>query len=65
MTKVKVSKNDAKVLRAIQEQILRKGTDKLKDLPVVCSECGRRQMSGIGITAEHWECECVDILKMV
>lgn len=52
---VRLDDSEAILLKRMQETLLKKGIENVEKLPVSCPECGKR-MSGISVTAEHWEC---------
>lgn len=43
------------LLKKTQEKLLKKGISNVENLPITCPKCGEK-MSGISVTAEHWEC---------
>ncbi len=43
------------LLKQTQGKLLRNGIANVEKLPITCPKCGRK-MSGISVTAEHWEC---------
>lgn len=52
---VRLDNGEDVLLKRTQERLLRNGIGGVENLPVVCPKCGKR-MSGISVTAEHWEC---------
>jgi ribosomal protein L37AE/L43A len=55
-TTVKLSDNEAQLLREVRNRIIKHGTAPLENLPPVCPRCGRI-LSGFKITAEWWKCD--------
>lgn len=52
---VRLDDSEDILLKKMQETLLRKGIDNVEKLPVHCPKCGKA-MSGVSVTAEHWEC---------
>jgi len=55
-TTVKLSDNEAQLLREVRDRIVKHGTAPIENLSLTCPRCGKT-LSGVKITAEHWECE--------
>lgn len=55
-TTVKLSDGEAGLVRSARDEIMQRGIAKLEDLQLPCPQCGKT-MSGMRVTAEHWECE--------
>lgn len=54
-TTMKVSDDEAKLIREMRDQLMKQGTASLEAMNAVCPKCGE-EMAGIRLTAEHWEC---------
>jgi ribosomal protein S27AE len=54
-TTVKMEDSEAQLLREVRDRIMHDGVGKLEAMEVPCPKCGQT-MSGVRLTAEHWEC---------
>ncbi len=52
---VRLDDGEDTLLKQTQERLLRNGIGCVEGLPIPCPKCGKK-MSGISVTAEHWEC---------
>lgn len=52
---VRLDDGEDTLLKLVQERLLRNGIGRLESLQIPCPKCGNK-MSGISVTAEHWEC---------
>jgi ribosomal protein L37AE/L43A len=54
-TNIKISKRDKEMLERLRNELKVHGLQYLDSLEVPCPRC-KKLMSGVRITAEHWEC---------
>lgn len=52
---VRLDDGEDSLLKQTQERLLKNGIRNVENLPITCPKCGEK-MSGISVTAEHWEC---------
>ena len=53
---MKLSDEEAQLIREMRDQIMRTGTSRLEQLNAVCPKCGE-EIVGVRATAERWECD--------
>lgn len=52
---VRLDDGEDLLLKQTQERLLKNGIRNVERLPITCPKCARK-MSGVSVTAEHWEC---------
>lgn len=55
VTTMKVSDEEAQLIREARDRLMKQGTASLEALNAICPKCGEK-LDGVRLTAEHWEC---------
>lgn len=55
-TTMKLSDEEAQLIRQMRDQLMKQGTASIEAMPAVCPKCGV-EMVGVRLTAEHWQCQ--------